>query len=61
MTPCTHAAAITARVTCKNDQTVLQTDLNAQATWEQQWSMEFYPQKCFIMSATKTNKKLKPT
>ena len=48
------------RVTCRNDQTVLQTDLNALATWEHQWSMEFHPQKCSTMSATKTDEKLDP-
>ena len=42
----------------QNDQAVLQSDLDALSTWEHQWSMEFHPQKCSNMSASKKDLKL---
>ena len=43
------------------DQSVLQSDLDALAIWEERWSMEFHPQKCSTLSAKKSDSKLTPS
>ena len=38
------------------DQRALQEDLDSLTTWEEQWSMDFHPQKCSTLSATRKRK-----
>ena len=42
------------------DQRTLQEDLDSLITWEKQWSMDFRPQKCSTLSATRKRKKIIP-
>ena len=42
------------------DQCTLQEDLDSLTTWEEQWSMDFHPQKCSTLSATRKRKKVIP-
>ena len=37
------------QLSSKNDQQLLQEDLDRLATWEKTWGMEFHPQKCSVM------------
>ena len=45
----------------KTDQTVLQRDLDALSIWEKQWSMDFHPQKCSTISASRKSTKSIPS
>ena len=42
------------------DQCTLQEDLDSLTTWEEQWSMDFHPQKNSTQSATRKQKKIIP-
>jgi len=42
------------------DQQVLQKDLDSLTTWEKRWSMDFHPEKCSTLSATRKRKKILP-
>ena len=42
------------KINSNRDQQNLQNDLDILATWEKTWGMEFHPQKCSILSITKS-------
>ena len=46
-------------VTCPDDQTQLQRDLNQLAEWENRWDMAFHPEKCTSLAVTRSRKPLK--
>ena len=45
-------------VTCPDDQTQLQRDLNQLAEWEKWWDMAFHPGKCTSLPVTRSRKPL---
>jgi hypothetical protein len=53
-TMCSNAVKLT------EDQKTLQEDLNALTLWEKQWTMQFHPEKCSTLSATRKRKKITP-
>ena len=45
----------------KEDQKMLQKDLDSLTTWEKPWSMSFHPQKCYTLSTTRKKEKIEPS
>ena len=39
---------------CQKDCMTLQQDLHTQAVWERKWGMEFHPQKCSVLTITRS-------
>jgi len=42
-----------------NDQQILQKDLDTLASWEKKWGMDFHPQKCSVLRASRGRSPLK--
>ena len=43
----------------QEDCMILQRDLHTLADWEKKWGMEFHPQKCSVLSVTKSKSPMK--